>query len=134
MTRLFIITILILFANTSFAQSKYIYQTDNYICHNRNVYGNWANEQIGHSKITIVFDLNNSYITFIGTDAKFTYYINSSYKRNVSSYTHLVYECVERGVPYTIVLNTNNINGDQSLTLENIQTRVTYHVTYFGAY
>ena len=134
MTRIFIITFFILFANASFAQTKYIYQTDTYICHNRNLYGNWANEQTGYAKLTIVFDLANDYISFIGPDAKFVYYIKSSYKRNDTSYTRLVYECVERNVPFTIVINTNNLNGDQYLTLENIQTRVTYHVTYFGAY
>jgi hypothetical protein len=125
---------IILSSNIVYSQSNYTYQTSKYICHNRDRAGYWSNEQVGYANILIVLDLDNDIITFNSTNSKFVYHIMSSYKKNNYPYTYFVYECMQINVPFTIVITNDNENGSQTITLENIQTRITYNVTFLGKY
>jgi hypothetical protein len=134
MKKLILIATLVLSVNIVYSQSYYTYQTSKYICHNRDRSGYWSNEQIGFADILIVLDLDNDIITFNSPGSKFVYHIMSSYKRNNYPYTYYVYDCKQMNVPFTIVITNNNKEGSQSITLENIQTRITYSVAFLGRY
>lgn len=134
MKKLILSAIIILSVNYVYAQSNYTYQTSKYICTNRDRGGYWSNEQVGYADILIVLDLDNDVITFNSPGSKFIYHIMSSYKKNNYPYTYYVYECKQINVPFTIVITNNNEDGSQSITLENIQTRITYAVTFLGKY
>lgn len=134
MRHIILFAIIILSSNIVYSQSKYAYQTGKYICHNRDRAGNWSNQQVGYANILIVLDLNNDIITFNSTNSKFVYHIMSSYKNNNYPYTYFVYDCMQINVPFTIVITYDNEKGSQTITLENIQTRITYDVTFLGKY
>ena len=134
MKKVISIVILILSINIVYSQSNFAYQTSKYICHNRDRNGNWSSEQIGYADIIVVLDLNNDVITFNRPESKFVYHIMNSFKRNNYPYTYYVYECKQINVPFTIVITNNSEDGSQSITLENIQTRITYSVTFLGKY
>ncbi len=134
MRHLILFTTIFLSSTIVYSQSNYAYQTSKYICHNRDRSGYWSNEQIGYANILIALDLDNDIITFNSTNSKFVYHIMSSHKKNNYPYTYFVYECMQINVPFTIVIANNNQNGSQTITLENIQTRVTYNVTFLGKY
>ena len=134
MKKLILIATLILSINIVYSQSNYTYQTSKYICNNRDRNGYWSNEQVGYADILIVLDLDNDIFTFNSPGSKFVYHIMSSHKRNNYPYTYYVYDCKQNNVPFTIVITNNIKDGSQSLTLENIQTRITYSVTFLGKY
>jgi len=134
MKKLILFATIILSVNYVYAQSNYSYQTSKYICNNRDRGGYWSNEQVGYADILIVLDLDNDIITFNSPGSKFIYHIMSSYIKKNYPYTYYVYDCKIVNVPFTIVITNNNEDGSQSITLENIQTRITYSVTFLGKY
>ena len=111
-----IIIILLLCEIKLYSQSTYSYQTSSYICHNRDYYGNWANEQVGYANLLIVVDIDNEIISFTGSNSNFVYHIMSSYSRNSYPYTYYVYDCMYKNVPFEIVISYNSVNGNTSIT------------------